>query len=228
MMLRRSALNEVGLLDETFFMYGEDIDLSYRLLKAGYQNYYLPQVIVHYKGESTQKTSFRYVRNFYNAMLIFYDKHFRNQRWMSLLVRLGIYAMGTGEFLGRQYHRLRLGQEESDVERYSMLVVGNNEMCDEVELLCEQHALVCATLPLDPHDEEEHTLPLKRITERLETETYNYVVFDTEQFSYSDILSFMQRESLREDRNRMRLGLYSMQTKDLVFCSKCFSLILQP
>jgi len=228
MMLRRSALDEVGLLDETFFMYGEDIDLSYRLLKAGYNNYYLPHSIVHYKGESTQKTSFRYVRNFYNAMLIFYDKHFRNQRWMSLLVRLGIYAMGTGEFLGRQYHRLRLGQEESDAERYSMLVVGNNEMCDEVELLCEQHALVCATLPLDPHDEEEHTLPLKRITERLETETYNYVVFDTEQFSYSDILSFMQRESLREDRNRMRLGLYSMQTKDLVFCSKCFSLILQP
>lgn len=56
-MLRRKALDEVGLLDEDFFMYGEDIDLSYRVLKGGYHNYYLPVDILHYKGESTQKSS---------------------------------------------------------------------------------------------------------------------------------------------------------------------------
>ena len=70
-LLRRKALDQVGLLDEDFFMYGEDIDLSYRLLKGGWQNWYLPYDIVHYKGESTQKTSFRYVHTFYQAMLIF-------------------------------------------------------------------------------------------------------------------------------------------------------------
>ena len=69
-MLRRKTLDEVGLLDEDYFMYGEDIDLSYRLLKGGWQNWYLPYDIVHYKGGSTQKTSFRYVHVFYQAMLI--------------------------------------------------------------------------------------------------------------------------------------------------------------
>lgn len=63
-MIRREALLKVGLLDEDFFMYGEDIDLSYRILKGGYQNYYLPVDILHYKGESTQKSSFRYVHVF--------------------------------------------------------------------------------------------------------------------------------------------------------------------
>jgi len=75
-LLRRKALEEVGLLDEDFFMYGEDIDLSYRLLKGGWQNWYLPFDIVHYKGESTQKSSFRYVHVFYQAMLIFFRKHY--------------------------------------------------------------------------------------------------------------------------------------------------------
>lgn len=78
MMLRRKAIDEVGMLDEDYFMYGEDIDLSYRLLKGGWENWYLPYPILHYKGESTKKTSFRYVHVFYNAMLIFLRKHYRH------------------------------------------------------------------------------------------------------------------------------------------------------
>jgi GT2 family glycosyltransferase len=56
MLMRKSVLDKVGLLDESFFMYGEDIDLSYRIIKAGYHNYYYPDArIIHYKGESTKK-----------------------------------------------------------------------------------------------------------------------------------------------------------------------------
>ena len=75
-MLRRKALDQVGLLDEDFFMYGEDIDLSYRLLKGGYENWYLPFDITHFKGKSTRKTDYRYVHIFYQAMLIFFRKHY--------------------------------------------------------------------------------------------------------------------------------------------------------
>lgn len=75
-LLRRKALDEVGLLDEDFFMYGEDIDLSYRLMKGGWENWYLPYPITHYKGRSTQKTDYRYVHIFYQAMLIFFRKHY--------------------------------------------------------------------------------------------------------------------------------------------------------
>ncbi len=81
MWLRRSVLEEVGLLDEAFFMYGEDIDLSYRILQAGYKNYYYPDTtIIHYKGESTKKGSLNYVRVFYQAMIIFARKHFQGQQ----------------------------------------------------------------------------------------------------------------------------------------------------
>lgn len=78
MMIRKAALDKAGMLDESFFMYGEDIDLSYRITKAGYQNFYLPETIIHYKGESTDKNDARYVKTFYEAMSIFYKKHFDN------------------------------------------------------------------------------------------------------------------------------------------------------
>ena len=91
-LLRRTALEQVGLLDEDFFMYGEDIDLSYRLLKGGWQNWFLPQDIVHYKGESTQKSSYRYVHTFYQAMLIFFRKHYSHLSIViSLPIKIAIY-----------------------------------------------------------------------------------------------------------------------------------------
>jgi GT2 family glycosyltransferase len=94
MLLRKSVLDIVGLLDEEFFMYGEDIDLSYRILKAGYKNYYFSGTqIIHYKGESTKKVSLNYVKTFYQAMLIFAQKHFSkgNLRLFSFLISIAIY-----------------------------------------------------------------------------------------------------------------------------------------
>ena len=88
-MLRHKALDQVGLLDEDFFMYGEDIDLSYRLLKGGWQNWYLPLPITHYKGRSTRKSDFRYVHVFYQAMLIFFRKHYSH---LSILYTLPVKA----------------------------------------------------------------------------------------------------------------------------------------
>lgn len=94
MFMRKKALDEVGLLDENFFMYGEDIDLSYRLIKGGYENYYFPETrIIHYKGESTKKTSINYVFVFYKAMIIFANKHFshKNAKLVSFLINIAIY-----------------------------------------------------------------------------------------------------------------------------------------
>lgn len=90
-MIRKVVLNKIGLLDESFFMYGEDIDLSYRIQKAGYTNYYLPTTsIIHYKGESTKKTSINYVFTFYNAMMIFVKKHYKGSSSITLLYLIKI------------------------------------------------------------------------------------------------------------------------------------------
>jgi O-antigen biosynthesis protein len=94
MFIRKSVLDEIGLLDETFFMYGEDIDLSYRIIQAGYKNYYFPETtIIHYKGESTRKQSINYVVVFYKAMIIFARKHFslKNARLFSAFINIAIY-----------------------------------------------------------------------------------------------------------------------------------------
>lgn len=94
MMMRKKALDEVGLLDEAFFMYGEDIDLSWRIVLGGYKNHYYPHTrIIHYKGESTKKGSLNYVFVFYNAMIIFAKKHFDAQhaKVFSFLIKSAIY-----------------------------------------------------------------------------------------------------------------------------------------
>jgi O-antigen biosynthesis protein len=94
MLIRKAVLEKTGLLDEQFFMYGEDIDLSYRITQAGYTNYYYPETrIIHYKGESTKKGSLNYVFVFYNAMIIFAKKHFskNNARLFSFLINMAIY-----------------------------------------------------------------------------------------------------------------------------------------
>ncbi len=94
MFMRKEALTDAGLLDEDFFMYGEDIDLSYRITKAGYSITYLPTTsIIHYKGESTKKSTLNYVLTFYQAMLIFTQKHpeFSGQKF---LIKLAIYFHG--------------------------------------------------------------------------------------------------------------------------------------
>ncbi|WP_304067304.1 glycosyltransferase family 2 protein [Pedobacter glucosidilyticus] len=77
MLLRKKALAKAGLFDEDFFMYGEDIDLSYRLKLSGFKNYYYGNTyIIHFKGQSTKKYNWRYIKNFYGAILIFARKYF--------------------------------------------------------------------------------------------------------------------------------------------------------
>ncbi len=90
MFLKKSVYDEVGGFDEDYFMYGEDIDLSYKIIKAGYKNYYLGTTsIIHFKGESTLKDR-SYAKRFYGAMQIFYKKHFKKNLLFDVLVWLGI------------------------------------------------------------------------------------------------------------------------------------------
>jgi len=95
MMIRAEALQEAGLLDEAFFMYGEDLDLCYRIKQRGWRIVYHPQVVVvHVKGASSRKSSRRAIIAFYDAMRIFHDKHYRasTPALVNFLIDLGITA----------------------------------------------------------------------------------------------------------------------------------------
>lgn len=93
MFIPKSVLDKVGLFDEEYFMYGEDLDLCFRINKAGYKIYYYPEVAtIHFKGESTRKTNLSYVNNFYGAMNIFVRKNFKGvPRILSFILQMGIY-----------------------------------------------------------------------------------------------------------------------------------------
>lgn len=89
MMLSKKAVNITKGFDEDFFMYGEDVDLSYRIIKAGMRcRYFADTTIIHFKGESTQKFSRQYRKNFYGAMNLFVKKHFPGKPWLKTGTRM--------------------------------------------------------------------------------------------------------------------------------------------
>ena len=109
MLLRKAALDQIGLLDEDYFMYGEDIDLSHRLTLGGWKNHYFPGTrIIHYKGESTKRTSVNFVFVFYRAMVIFARKHFAPGRagLFSLLINAAIWLRAGAAVLERLLTRV--------------------------------------------------------------------------------------------------------------------------
>jgi len=128
MLMRKSVLDKVGLLDEAFFMYGEDIDLSYRIIKGGYKNYYFPSTsIIHYKGESTKKSSVNYVFVFYKAMVIFARKHFsdKNANLFSLLINIAIYLRAGAAIATRFIKRMLVPNVEATLIYTALFLLVN-------------------------------------------------------------------------------------------------------
>ena len=103
MMLRKEVYEKVGGFDEQFFMYGEDLDLCYRVQKAGYKIYYVHTTqIIHYKGESTKRSSLDETRVFYNAMHLFVKKHFASSLIVEAILRSAIALRSLFAFLGKK------------------------------------------------------------------------------------------------------------------------------
>lgn len=153
MLMRHDALNKIGLLDESFFMYGEDIDLSYRFIQAGYKNYYMPERMLHYKGESTQKVSYRFLKRFYGAMLIFYKKHYPEASPLlyaaiktAVLLRAAL-ASFTNLF----------GKKQRNIRHRRLLVVCHKESFSEAKKVIISHFPKCEHVNLWNLNEERIT-----------------------------------------------------------------------
>jgi len=140
MLMRKDALNKVGLLDEAFFMYGEDIDLSYRITKGGYKNYYFPETrIIHYKGESTKKSSVNYVFVFYRAMVIFAEKHFsqKNARLFSFIINFAVYLRAGMAIVARFIKRIILPLVDILIIVVGLFALTNRWKVKEIEFSFE-------------------------------------------------------------------------------------------
>ena len=184
MFIRRSALDKVGLLDETFFMYGEDIDISYRVLRAGFQNYYIPTQILHYKGESTKKDSIRYINAFHKAMIIFFKKHFRHYSFLySSIITLVIILKGLMTYIVQKMRACRTS--EVKVHRMKFLIVSDGRNLSDMKEIAERHNF--------RYDIFHSRLGDMRSTDVLFRD-YDYIVFDTSRYPYSAILDFFRHD----------------------------------
>jgi GT2 family glycosyltransferase len=128
MLMRKQALDKVGLLDEAFFMYGEDVDLSWRIILGGWKNYYYPGTrIIHYKGESTKKGSLNYVFVFYNAMAIFARKHFsqKHAATYTAIIKMAIWMRALVAVLSRFIKRISLPLFDAGLLYVSMVAIKN-------------------------------------------------------------------------------------------------------
>ena len=208
MFLRRDALDKAGLLDEDFFMYGEDIDLSYRILKAGYNNYFLPSRILHYKGESTVKSSYRYVHTFYRAMELFFNKHYAHYSiLLSLPIKLAIWGRAMLAYAGNQFkHRNELTQHLHPI---NCLVIGNSEATEQVRAILTSLYGNCRHTFVTGNS---GSLPQGHLSEGISLEGYDTVVYDTGAYSYGTILELLSREGTK----RLSLGTYSADTRILI------------
>ena len=196
-LVRRKALDEVGLMDEDYFMYGEDIDLSYRLLKSGWENWFVPADIIHYKGESTQKTSFNYVHVFYNAMLIFMRKHYSHLSWLIIWpLQIAVYFIALLALMATLFDRMKksLGFGGRYNREFPVLYL---EGSDTMKEKCRAIAMRKGLCVIDSLDDCKQNIVVR--------------VFDPSDMSYADIIKHMSESA----NNRVRLGLYH-NDKDII------------
>lgn len=202
MFCSHKALQETGGFDEQFFMYGEDIDLSYRLLQAGYHNWYLPTPIVHYKGESTHKGSYRYVHTFYKAMLIFFRKHFRRTSlFLSIPIQTAIIIQALLVLIKQKaYNFANYLRPDPDATPISICYYGPAATHD---------ALLAKT------DVWNIRIACQESLEAMPPKGTQVVAYDTETYTYGEIMRDLQRKGCE-------LGTYAPKRHSIIFCNRVY------
>ena len=202
-LMRKEALDKAGHLDEDFFMYGEDIDLSYRLLKAGYDNWYLPLPVLHYKGESTHKSSFRYVHVFYQAMLIFFKKHYGHMHlWVTLPIKAAIYVRSAMALVSMLTDKAKksLGFVDTKRKFRKYVFIGTDQMLGQCRQIAYKKGLD-ATFHLADENIQQHGHNALQLDDKSQL----VVVYDLQLFSYEKVLAIM---STKPDK-QITLGTFN-------------------
>lgn len=195
MFVRSEVLKKVKGFDSDFFMYGEDIDLSYRMIKEGYNNYFLPTSIIHYKGESTKKDSMKYVQVFYDAMLIFYKKHYPHYSYAyGIFIRAGILIRALIAAQKRFFLKLVCPLKAGISEPTKWCIVSDNSR--EIEQAIE----------LGTNDSIS-TINLENLNDYISLHNDLDVIFDNRDYSYKEIVRMIEKNS----QNGVRFHIFSGQ-----------------
>jgi hypothetical protein len=196
-MVKASAFKEVGGFDERFFMYGEDIDLSYRIQKAGFTNFYFAETcIIHFKGESTKKASVNYVKMFYKAMSVFANKHYGGTKagLFNFFIQIGIFFRAGLSATARLFNRDKPRVPGFNDELARAIIVGTRRDFSEVSVLfqtCGIKKLAVGNILEEELVEPETKSFLNRVADILSAKNANEIIFCEGQLSFKKIISIL-------------------------------------
>ena len=180
----KKVLDEIGAFDEQFFMYGEDVDLSYRIQQAGYKNFYNPSTtIIHFKGESTKKGSLDYIRLFYRAMSIFVKKHYgkNKSKWFSFAIRLGIWVRALPAALDIFLNTEKVPKKNVDLNTF---ILGTEADAKKIRELLEKDIEQARSFKVISN--------LKQLGKPIGLHKINEMIFSEKFLSYKDIIEQIQ------------------------------------
>lgn len=204
MFIRKSVFDKIGLLDETFFMYGEDIDISYRALLAGFKNYYVPTPILHYKGESTKKASLGYINAFHKAMIIFFRKHFGHRNPLyELLINIAVCMKGTMAYIQNKF--LAKNSDHVHPKQEHFLFVSDGYNLEQMQGIAARN-----NIAYDVMKPERDKMPPKDVLNK----DYDYVVFDTDRYPFTSILEFFRHDDSR--RRNTNIATYLSYSQSIM------------
>ena len=189
MMLSRKAVELTGGFDTDFFMYGEDIDLSYRILQGGLKNYYLGEVdILHFKGESSLADSKTHRRQFYDAMNIFVLKHYKDRKWATAFLKSGIE-------LGKIKPAFKKKQKNAVGEIEALVIIGTEE---QIAFLKSKNDLLHykKLIPVNISADSDNKFISTTFLENMETTGRNSVIFCSGVLRNEAIISMIQSKAL--------------------------------
>jgi len=180
----KAVLEETGGFDEQFFMYGEDIDLSYRIRQAGKKLHYLANPpIIHFKGESTKKASLQYLRLFYKAMGQFVRKHYSGYAsgWFTALVEVSIWFRASIAAAGNLF---RKGPRAYPSQTLITLVLGSAEELQEVTAILKRHSF--------PFRQLSHLKDPAELPQAIRIRPPDEIIFCEGSLSYHQIIGLME------------------------------------
>ena len=220
MLICKKALNKTGGFDEDFFMYGEDIDLSYRLQQAGYKNYYFAgSTIIHFKGESTQRNSRAYIQHFYGAMELFVNKHVKAKKNVVLL-RAGI---GVARKLASA--RLIFKAKKpvisvgSDVNHANTVAIfASQKRFNEVIQLVkfsQEPLVIKGRIAADTGDTDPSIGKLKDMPNLIKRKTFSHFIFCEGDMTFKEIIGLAQKF-----RNKLFFLFHANGSRSIVGSSK--------
>jgi GT2 family glycosyltransferase len=197
MLIPKKVLDTTGSFDEAFFMYGEDIDLSYRIQKAGFINYYFSDTtVIHFKGESTKKGSLNYIKVFYKAMNIFVKKHYSggSAKLFMLLMQIAIWITALFSGISSFFKKL-LPYSTKEAVAQKILIASTHEEYNAMLLLLQKSGLTnkfIGRLPAEDLKNIEGTKKISQLSLSLTHADTTEIIFCEGELSFEDIITIIQ------------------------------------